>query len=147
MVNIPKKIIERARAIIIADRKILLINRVKSDESYWVIPGGRVEPGESKKEAVQRECSEELGIKVNVKDLFLKRISDKPETIGHCEYFYLCEIAGGVIGTGQGPEFRPGRDEYKGQYNIRWVDLRKLPDLNLKPEELKNKIVEKYVIN
>ena len=36
MTNIQEKIIERVRAIIIDSNKILLINRVKKEDSYWV---------------------------------------------------------------------------------------------------------------
>jgi len=144
MADISEEVAKRVRAIIIADGKILLIDRVKSTESYWVIPGGRVEAGETNEEALQRECVEELGIEVRVNDLFLERISDKPETVGHREYFYLCDMIGGEVGTGQGPEFQPERVAYEGEYNIQWVDLNKVSTLNLKPGEVKNKIVQLY---
>ncbi len=142
MVNIPKKT-ERVRAIIINDNKILLINRIKKDESYWVIPGGQVELGESQKQAIKRECEEELGVIVRIKELFIKRISDKPETRGHHVSFYLCDIVHGKVGLGQGPEFRPNTN-YEGKHKIVWVDLKKLSNMNLKPEEIKDKIIKKY---
>jgi len=146
MANIPKKITERARAIIIEQDKILLINRIKGNDSYWVIPGGAVEFGESHKQAVKRECLEELGIKVGVRKLFLQRLSDKPETNGHQEFFYLCNIIDGQIGTGQGPEFQVGT-QYKGEYRIKWVDLKDLPEINLKPEEVKNEIIQQTILD
>lgn len=49
MANIPKKITERARAIIIEQDKILLINHIKGNDFYWVIPGGAIESNESHK--------------------------------------------------------------------------------------------------
>lgn len=143
MVHLPKKIIQRVRAIIIVEDKILLINRLKKDESYWVIPGGQVESGERREEAVKRECTEELGITVHIKKLFIERISDKPETAGQHEFFYLCDMVDGKSGTGQGPEFQPGT-QYKGEYKISWVDLKKLSDINLRPQEVKNKIIKEY---
>jgi len=79
MIHIPK-VIQRVRAIIIVDGKILLINRLKKDESYWVVPGGQVESGESREEAVKRECLEELGLQVSIKNLFIESISNKPDT-------------------------------------------------------------------
>lgn len=146
MANIQKKVIERVRAVIIDYNNILLINRVKRGNSYWVIPGGGVEQSESHEHAIKRECLEELGIKIRVRRLFLQRIGDKPRMEGQHEFFYLCDIIGGKVGTGQGPEFQP-RTQYKGEYKISWVDLKKLPDLNLKPEEVKNKIIQEYLLN
>lgn len=145
MVNIQKKI-ERVRAVIIISNKILLINRIKNDDSYWVIPGGRVESDESHEQAIKRECIEELGIKAQVERLFLQRISDKPGMKGQHEFFYLCSMVGGKVGTGEGPEFQPGA-QYKGEYRISWVDLKKLSDINLKPLEVKDKIIKEYLLN
>ena len=141
MVNTTKKITERVRAIIIDQDKILLINRIKDNDSYWVMPGGAVEFGESHEQAVERECLEELGVKIEVEKLFLQRYSDKPETEGQQEFFYLCNVVDGQIGTGQGPEFQAGT-QYKGEYRIKWVDLKDLPEVNLKPEEVKNKVIQ-----
>lgn len=146
MACIPEKIIQRVRAIIIVDGKILLINRVKKDESYWVIPGGQVELGESREEAIKRECIEELGITVHIKKLFIERISDKPETVCQYEFFYLCDIVDGKVGTGQGPEFQP-KTYYEGEYRMNWIDLKTLPDMNLKPQEVKDKIIKEYLID
>jgi len=146
MANIPKKLTERVRAIIIDTDKILLINRIKGNDSYWVMPGGAVEPGESHEQAVKRECLEELGIKIEAQKLFLQRLGDKPEIEGQQEFFYLCNIVGGQIGTGQGPEFQAGT-QYKGEYRIKWVDLKDFPEINLKPEEVKNKIIQQAVLD
>jgi ADP-ribose pyrophosphatase YjhB (NUDIX family) len=54
---------------IVPDRqgRILLIRR--TDNNYWSIPGGGVEPGESLRDAVAREVSEETGIDCEVTGL------------------------------------------------------------------------------
>ena len=145
MISLFKKRIQRVRAIIINDSKILLINRVKAIKSYWIFPGGRVESGESKEEAIKRECIEELGIKIRVKELFAKKISSNLKTKGHYEFFYLCDAIGGKLGAGNGPEYQANQINYEGEYNIQWVNLNKLADLNLKPEKVKNKIIDKLI--
>jgi 8-oxo-dGTP diphosphatase len=61
---------KRVRAIIIKENKILIIKRTKSDDVYFVIPGGGVEIGENIETAIKRECKEELGVKIVVKNLF-----------------------------------------------------------------------------
>jgi len=54
---------------IVPDSKggILLIRR--TDNSYWSIPGGGVEPGESVSQAVVREVREETGMECEVTEL------------------------------------------------------------------------------
>ena len=146
MANISKKITERVRAIIIDQGKILLINRIKGNDSYWVIPGGAIESDESHEQAVKRECLEELGVRIEVQKLFLQRFGDKQEIEGQQEFFYLCNIIDGRIGTGQGPEFQAGT-QYKGEYRIKWVNLKDLPEINLKPEEVKNKIIQQAILD
>ncbi len=46
------------------DGKCLLVQRSPGDEhgNKWSIPGGKVEKGETKEEAVKREILEELGV-------------------------------------------------------------------------------------
>jgi 8-oxo-dGTP diphosphatase len=139
-----KAAVERVRAIIIDSGRILLINRVKKDQSYWVMPGGQVEPKEDREQAVKRECIEELGSMVRVRTLFAQRTSSEPGTEGQQEFFYLCDMVGGKVGTGQGPEFQP-KTSYKGEYRINWIDLKNLPDIDLKPQEIKDKIIKEYL--
>jgi ADP-ribose pyrophosphatase YjhB (NUDIX family) len=49
------------------DGRILLIRR--TDNKYWSIPGGGLEPGESVSEATEREVREETGIDCEVTGL------------------------------------------------------------------------------
>ena len=146
MVNISKKITERVRAIIISSDKILLIKRVKDDDSYWGIPGGAVEIGETHEQAIKRECLEELGVEIVTEKLFLQRASDKPGMEEQLEFFYLCKIIGGKVGTGKGPEFQP-KTQYKGEYIVKWIPLKELSTLNLKPAEVKNKIIQQSILD
>lgn len=133
----------RVRAVIVKNGKILLIKRTKPDLVYWVTPGGGVETGETNKEALIRECKEELGVKIEVKDLILEFISEKEETVGQKEYFYYVNILDGIIGSGQGPEFQINSG-YLGRYDIEWVDIKSLSNVNLKPESIKSLLSEKH---
>ena len=53
----------RASAVILRDGFVLL-HRLEGD-TFWCLPGGRVEPGESAADAVLREMQEELGVQVS----------------------------------------------------------------------------------
>lgn len=50
-------------AVVISDGRLLLVQRGREPgRGWWSIPGGRVEPGETLTEAVQRELAEETGL-------------------------------------------------------------------------------------
>ena len=54
---------EGVRAVVVApDRRTLLIRYVNDYESWWIPPGGGVDPGESDREALIRELREEVGL-------------------------------------------------------------------------------------
>lgn len=61
-----------AAAVIVRDGKVLITQRMKFAElgTLWEFPGGKVEPGESPKDAVARECLEECGIDVEATEIF-----------------------------------------------------------------------------
>lgn len=132
----------RVRAIIVENNKILLLKRKKDNIVYWVLPGGQVENGEINELALARECLEELGVQVTVKELVHEMLSQKPEIYGQSEYFFNCEIVGGNLGSGIGPEWQ-ANSCYKGSYKIEWIDLGHLSEIDLKPEEVKKIILNK----
>lgn len=53
------------------DDRILLVRHEKKGESYWLLPGGGMEFGETLEQAVRREALEETGLEVDVGDLVL----------------------------------------------------------------------------
>lgn len=134
---------KRVRAIIITNGKLLTIKRVKPDITYWVIPGGAVEAGETNERALIREVKEELGLDIEPQKIILTVDSKKPEIIGQKEFFYLCNITGGVIGTGNGPEYAKDT-KYIGRYNMEWLDINNLDHYDLKPKEIRDFIYKKY---
>jgi 8-oxo-dGTP diphosphatase len=72
------------------DEEVLLIHRNTLDLKQWELPGGKVEPNESLKQAAQRECLEELGIKVGN----LALIGDTRFGEYHYTWFYAERIEG-----------------------------------------------------
>lgn len=60
------RIESRVRAIIIKDKKILLIHRIKKGDEYWVFPGGGVEESDLSRldvrpKSIQRKLLKEVG--------------------------------------------------------------------------------------
>lgn len=133
---------KRVRGILINEGTIVLIKRVKEHNTYYVFPGGGVERGEKLKTAIKRELKEELGVDTTADKLLFKRHFDKPG-INQLEYFYLCKITGGVLGTGEGPEYKPG-NQYEGTREVIQLPIRAIKDLNLLPLEVKNWVLQNY---
>jgi ADP-ribose pyrophosphatase YjhB (NUDIX family) len=131
----------RVRGILIEAGKLILIKRVKSTETYYVFPGGGVEEGESLEQALLREMKEELGVEVKMGELLTTQSferKDSPQT----EYFYLCTMVGGVLGTGDGPEFQPG-SHYEGTHEVVKISLDSIKDLRLLPLEVRDLLVKR----
>jgi len=62
----------------------------------WEFVGGKVENGETKQEALVRECREELGVTVSVKQEFIDIEYTYPDTKVHLTLFE-CDIIEGEI--------------------------------------------------
>jgi len=77
------KKIEVVAAVILFDDKILCVQRPKNKFSYisekFEFPGGKIEDGETKKDALKRELIEELNIVPEIKDLFLTVVHQYPD--------------------------------------------------------------------
>ena len=67
-------ITEVVAALIFDGDKILICQRPahKARGLLWEFVGGKVEPGETKPQALVRECREELDVTVNVGDVFME---------------------------------------------------------------------------
>ena len=124
---------------------ISLIHRLRPDVNepgktldYYVTPGGGIEPGETPRQAAEREVYEELGLRCRAEELLFRLEMETGE-----ESYFLCERASGVFGTGNGPEFSHPRAE-KGSYFPTLVPLSGLGDIPLLPEMLKQRLMEHF---
>lgn len=117
-----------SRALILKNKKILLIHRFKNGEGYYVLPGGHIEEKESEKEALIRELKEETNLDVKIdKNLWsLENPKDKSK-----HHFFLVTKFSGKLKFG-GPELK--RKSKKDTSNLEWHDLKEVPKINLVPE-------------
>ena len=133
---------KRVGAIIFEGDSIILIKRVTRERTYWVFPGGEIDPGETKEEAMMRECKEELGIDIRIVKPFTE-ISHTVYGKEQKEYFFICEKVGGVLGASTGPEFTGDKKYYyRGTYEVVTVPKEKIKKINLLPEEVKELVLK-----
>lgn len=59
----------------------------KSRGLLWEFVGGKVEPGETKEQALIRECREELGIQVQVGKLYMELVHEYTDLTVHLSLF------------------------------------------------------------
>lgn len=137
---------KRTRAIIISGREVLLIKRVKQNSVYWVFPGGGVEKDEKIIDALFREIKEEIGVEIKIKNLFRINRFRHPDNNRSKEFFYLCEIISGTVGTGNGPEFKHSSG-YEGSHTPEWVELSQIMGLELRPTIIRNCVYFKFFGN
>ena len=67
----------------------------KARGMLWEFVGGKVEAGETKEQALIRECKEELGIRIEVQSLFAELTHVYPDLTVHLSLF-LARIAEGI---------------------------------------------------
>ena len=95
----------RYQGAILQDDKMLLIHHTEheSGRSYWVIPGGGREAGETEMACVRREMWEETNLVVTVERLLVETtIPNDP--FNKTRKTYLCTIVSGQASPGYEPE-------------------------------------------
>ena len=128
----------RAVAIIVNNRKILLIHRINKGKEYHIFPGGGVENGETVEQAVLREVQEETSLEVKIEKLLYHHIYDD----GTEHFFYLCLYVSGEPKLGDGNEARDMKESNANFYNPVWYDTEGLPQLLLYPLEIRDWFIE-----
>lgn len=83
------KITEVVAALIWQGEKFMICQRPahKARGLLWEFVGGKVEPGETKEQALIRECREELAVALSVGDVFMDVVHEYPDLTVHLTLF------------------------------------------------------------
>ena len=124
--------VEVVSALVWDNGKFMICQRPshKARPLLWEFVGGKVEPGETKEQALIRECQEELAITLNVGDVFMDVVHEYPDINIHLTLFNAT-IADGV------PQLIEHND-------IKWILPAGIPNYNFCPadEEISVKLKE-----
>ena len=119
-----------ARAIILHENKLLLVNAYKGRGDLWCAPGGGAEAHQSLPENLAREVMEETGLTVAVGDpCLLNEFHDPNGTFHQVEVFFRCTLIAGQLD-----------DQWQDPEHIvsmrKWVARDELAGLKVRPKSL-----------
>lgn len=114
---------EVVAALIWNEDKFMICQRpeTKSCALLWEFVGGKVEKGETKQQALIRECREELGITLSVGDVFTEVVHQYPDILVHLTLFNAFILEG-----------VPQKLEHN---DIRWITPKEIPQYNFCPAD------------
>ena len=123
---------EVAAALIWDENRFLACQRPahKARGLLWEFVGGKVEPGETKEQALIRECQEELAVTVAVQDVFMEVDHVYPDLTVHLTLFNA-SIAEGI----------PQKIEHN---DLRWITVEEIDQYEFCPadEEILRRLKE-----
>ena len=127
-----RNMVEVVAALIWDADKFMICQRPahKARGLLWEFVGGKVEPEETKEQALIRECKEELDILLSVGDVFMDVIHEYPDITVHLTLFKAAISEG---------------EPHKLEHNdIRWITPSDIPNYDFCPadEEILKKIIE-----
>ena len=126
-----------ARALIIKDRKLLLVKNQDADGDWYLLPGGGQIKNHTLAETLQRECLEETGYKIVMGPLVLVReyisnhheFKDEQPNFHQIDLMFRCTLAAEEV-------LRPTEMDH-WQTGVEWVELARIKEIRIYPTVLK----------
>ncbi len=129
----------RVGAVVERDGALLLVRHQKPDRGpYWVLPGGRLEPGETIPRCAEREVSEETGLSGRfVEVLYVSEfLREGRHTV---DVTARVEATSGEAALGSDPEVAEGSEPTLRE--VRWVGMEELQGIELLPGWIKTRLL------
>ena len=126
--------VEVVAALIWQGDKFMICQRPahKARGLLWEFVGGKVEPGETKEQALIRECQEELAVTLDVGDVFMDITHEYPDLTVHLTLFNATITEG-----------EPKKLEHN---DIQWITPREITNYEFCPadEEILKEITRRF---
>jgi 8-oxo-dGTP diphosphatase len=131
----------RVGVLVERDGALLLVRHQKPErDPYWVLPGGRLEPGETIPECAEREISEETGLSARFSGVLY--VSEFLREGRHTVDVTVrtTPVGDGEAELGSDPEVAPGSEPTLRE--LRWVEADELREIVLLPDWIKDRLLE-----
>jgi 8-oxo-dGTP diphosphatase len=130
----------RVAAVVEREGALLLVRHQKPErDPYWVLPGGRLEPGETIPECAGRELAEETGLTAGFSGVLYvsEFLREGRHTV---DVVVRMALEGeGEARLGSDPEVTPGTEPTLAE--VRWVSADELREIELLPASIKEKLL------
>ncbi len=113
----------RAQCIVHRKEKILLLRHHHEGRSWWALPGGAVEKGETAAEAALRELEEECC----VRGIIIRQTSHVMHSAEDDTFTFLVDIGDQTPSLGHDPEVAEGK-QAPALFDIQWLRLSEIPE-------------------
>jgi ADP-ribose pyrophosphatase YjhB (NUDIX family) len=130
----------RVGAVVESGGKLLIVGHEKPGESrYWVLPGGRLEPGETVPECAGRELAEETGLAGEFAEVLYvsEFLREGRHTVDITARVEIASETEAVLGSD--PETPP--DSAPTLVELAWVTPAELSGLDLRPAWIRDRLV------
>jgi 8-oxo-dGTP diphosphatase len=131
----------RVGAVVARDGALLLVRHQKPGrEPYWVLPGGRLEPGETIPGCAEREILEETGLSASFRGVLY--VSEFLREGRHTVDITVRMAPEGdeEAELGSDPELAPGSEPTLRE--LRWVEVDELREIELLPASIKARLLD-----
>jgi 8-oxo-dGTP diphosphatase len=131
----------RVGAVVARAGTLLLVRHQKPEQDpYWVLPGGRLEPGETIPGCAEREISEETGLSARFSGVLYvsEFLREGRHTVDIT--VRMTPEAGEEAKLGSDPEVAPGSEPTLRE--LRWVEVNELREIELLPPRIKARLLE-----
>jgi ADP-ribose pyrophosphatase YjhB (NUDIX family) len=113
----------RVQAIVVRDRRVLMVKHRQGGQAWWCLPGGALEPGETPEQGVLREMREEC----NVDGVAVRATAYALDVYAHETHSFLVDIGDQEPSLGSDPELADGKQR-PILVDMRWLRLCEIPE-------------------